>query len=259
MSESSREALLEQQANLKRRIRPRHSDPEDWSGFHSFDLRAAEPERRSCCSQRRSSTPTSNASVHSGNTTRPRASPDVVEGVIERLSHAKVRRSCERLLYRAKWLTFDRIAGQKEPVIARDELSDLPVEIPRVKKPQELAQPSKRRQELDAHRRSIMGAHSISGGASQPTLVSSDVKIPYGMAIDAAIEEFNSSLPEGARDVMFVTREKIAQVKCDGTGKVVAMRILVGPGNARSIPREMLPMRRVLETPDACPEQLDDE
>ena len=75
---------------LKPHTHPRDNDSEGYDGYGEFDFEAREAVRLSCRFESRSITPSSGTRVNCEGTTRPRASPDVIDGIVEKLRHAKV-------------------------------------------------------------------------------------------------------------------------------------------------------------------------
>ena len=86
-----------------------------------------------------------------------------------------------------------------------------------------------------------------------------DIQSHLGAAIDSAIELCNPPGCSYSSDALEITKEKIAKVKRSNSGRVVGVWVMVGPGNARSIPQEIMPMRRLTETPFTCPGELEND
>jgi hypothetical protein len=76
---------------LKQRTFPEDSDSEGSESSNRFDFEQMEAVRLSCRFESRSTTPTSSVEGDEEGTARPRASPDVIDGVIKKLLFAKVR------------------------------------------------------------------------------------------------------------------------------------------------------------------------
>jgi hypothetical protein len=91
MAEFLKQEIRDQQEILKQRNIPDDSDSDSSEGSGRLDFEVMEAVRLSCRFESRSTTPTSSIEGDGESTTRPRASPDVVDSVIEKLRYAKLR------------------------------------------------------------------------------------------------------------------------------------------------------------------------